>query len=84
MEKIFMENTFQYYGDYIRHLVKIKGTSIKQMCKDLNIPYRSFISSYDYNRMNATRLVNVSKYLDADLNLMLTLPLKKLKRKDSI
>ena len=71
-----MENTFQYFGDYIRHLVEVKGTSIKQMCKDLDIPYRSFVANYDYHRMNATRLVKVNEYLDGDLNLMLTLPFK--------
>lgn len=67
--------SYDNYGDYIKYLCQQKGVTITQMCKDLGFNHSSFNGNYRRSRSNPNDLVKIAKYLNADLTLLLTLPL---------
>lgn len=71
------DTTYNTYGSYIRVLCKRKGTSLRQMCLALDIPYRGFLASYTCKRMRRERMLKVMDYLDGDVNKLMRLPLDK-------
>ena len=71
------DTTYNTYGSYIRVLCKRKGTSLRQMCLNLDIPYRAFLTSYTCKRMRYERMHKVMDYLDGDVGELMCLPLDK-------
>lgn len=71
------DTTYNTYGGYIRVLCKRKGTSLRQMCLALDIPYRAFLTSYTCKRMRYKRMHKVMDYLEGDVGELMSLPLDK-------
>lgn len=76
--------SYDNYSDYIKYLCQQKGVTITQMCKDIGINHSSFKSNYKRFRLNRKDLLKLKDYLNADLALLMTLPLpSEKKRKDN-
>lgn len=71
------DTTYNTYGSYIRVLCKRKGTSLRQMCFALDIPYRTFLTSYTCKRMRYQRMHKVMDFLGGDVGTLMSLPLDK-------
>lgn len=69
-----------YVGDFLKLKAVERGTTLRQMCNDLDINYDSFRVSYMYNRMSPDRLLKIAEYLNVDPQQLANLPLKKRKK----
>lgn len=75
---------YDNYSDYILYLCQQKGITLTKMCEDLGFNQMGFITHYRRVKLGRERLLKVAKYLNADIALLMTLPLpSKQKRKDN-
>ena len=77
---------YDNFSDYIKYLCQQKGVTITKMCKDLGFNQLGFMTNYKRKRLKRDRLLKVAEYLNADITLLMTLPLLselKKERKDN-
>mgnify|MGYP003082588532 CR=1 FL=1 len=69
-------NNYKTRDEYIRFLANQKGVTLKQMCEDLGISYISFKSGYLHRKMRRKRQEKIMNYLDGDIKIIESLPVK--------
>ena len=69
-------NHYKTQDEYIRWLANKRNITLKQMCKDLNISYISFKSGYLHRKMRRKKQEKIMNYLDGDIKILDSLPVK--------
>ena len=69
------ENSYyKTQAQYINYLCALKDLTIKQLCNELNLNYKSLVCNYKKVHIGVRKLIKIIKYLDGDMNIVLDLP----------
>lgn len=63
--------------DLIKEACKTKNITVKKMCEDINLNYKTYRSKIAYFKLTGKKCLLISEYLDIDLKTLMTAPLDK-------
>ena len=65
------------FADFIREELDKNGVSMAQMCRDINIDYNTFNSTYRRSQTRATWLLKIADYFGVEVRDLILMPYKK-------